>query len=262
MKKLALALVCLVSVAFFASCNPEPVIEHPEPAISVLNEDGYVSSEAIVNLDDTIYFGFKVASNAETGQLLSSLVVKIDDEEWETLDLTGLSQCTYTSGVIYPSDRDSIVGTSTITAVVTDAAGETNTASIYLYLNHHVHSLDVEPFEWRRDNGADGTGLEEFGLKWVYNVDRTVAKIQPLEGATLIIFNSEDWTNTVTPIQKAALFTEVFGVSEFKGVSTSASSDYDYVIGTIYNGEANLIHITHCEVYERGWHFVITGETK
>ena len=40
MKKLALALVCLVSVAFFASCDP--TVEHPEPTIALLTGEGYI----------------------------------------------------------------------------------------------------------------------------------------------------------------------------------------------------------------------------
>ena len=262
MKKLALALVCLFSVAFFASCDKP--IENPKPSISILEEEGFAHFEEIINVGDTVYFGFIVASNAETSQLLSSLVVKIDDEEWDKVDLTGKSEYTYKSGVFFPSEKDTIVGPRVITAVVTDTDGQTNTASINIYFYHHdVQTLEVEPIEWRRDNGADGTGLAEYGLQWTKNVtDKTVAKIEPLEGATLIIFDPEDWTNTNTQLEKAALFTEVIGVSEFKGVSTTASSDYDLVIGTIYNGVANLIHITHCNVYERGWHFVITGEAK
>ena len=101
----------------------------------------------------------------------------------------------------------------------------------------------------------------------VVNVDelvngKTVAKIEPLEGATLVVFAPEDWTSTTTVAQKAALFTEVVGVNAFQGVSTTASNTYDLVIGTIYNENTYLIHITKCEVYERGWHFVITGEVK
>ena len=79
MKKLALALVCLVSVAFFASCTPEG-----DPTIQVLNEEGYVQSGDVVDVNTDFNFGFVMASNAQTGKELTSLILKIDEETPDT----------------------------------------------------------------------------------------------------------------------------------------------------------------------------------
>ena len=268
MKKLALALVCLFSVAFFASCDPEePIIENPEPTIALMTGDDFVYNGQVIELDTEYLFGVRVESNAQTQQALSKLVVTYSSELFaedyvQTIDLTGLTEYDFIDTLYYVISKGEIIGDITYSAVVTDAAGKTNSVSVKVDVNME-DELEATPFEWRRDNGADGTGLAEFGLKWTYNVNgKSHAVIEPLENAILAVFTPEDWENVTTETQKAALFTEAFGVAEYKEISTTASSDYDLVIGTIYNEEAHLIHITHCSVYERGWHFVVTGEAK
>lgn len=261
MKKLALALVCLVSVAFFASCDPQ--VENPEPKISIIAEEGYLVGGEVVEMDVVYPFGFIVSSNPETQKELAKLVIVCGEETICDTVISG-TEFVYRGEIYFTPNDDSreIVGSAEINATVTDAAGQTNTATIKVDINQET-ALETGTFEWRRDNGADGTGLEEYGLKWEKNVNgKTVAKIEPLEGATLVVFAPEDWTSTTTVAQKAALFTEVVGVNAFQEVSTTASNTYDLVIGTIYNENTYLIHITKCEVYERGWHFVITGEVK
>ena len=276
MKKLALALVCLVSVAFFASCDPK--VENPEPSIAVITGTEYITgtidNPQVINLEDETpnKYGFHVESNAETNKALANLKVhyavaygygeETYNVEYDSvIDLTGKTSYDFIEGVF--TDEKTIIFSLAVTATVTDEAGEVNSASIAFKVDY-VDTLEEMPFEWRRDNGGNGTGLEEFGLKWEVNVkDRTVAKIVPLEGAVMTVFDPEDWTNTTTELQKYALFSEIsLGVAEFKEVSTTASADYDLVIGTIYDEEFFLIHITHCDVYERGWHFVITGDWK
>lgn len=258
MKKLALALVCLVSVAFFASCTPEG-----DPTIQVLNEEGYVQSGDVVDVNTDFNFGFVMASNAQTGKELTSLILKIDEETPDTLTLTG-NEYTYKGTLHYEFTRDEFIRYSTITAIVTDAAGKTASTSITLSINNPAQELVVTPFEWRRDAGGDGTGLAEFGLQWTSNTS-TNAIIKPLEGATLYRFeNSDVWDNTKTDVDKEALFSELtLSVAQFSDVSvTAASQTYDIVLGTTYNGENHLIHVTGSTANQRSWHFSITGEAK
>ena len=77
MKKLALALVCLVSVAFFASCN-EPVA-NPEPSIAVMTGENYIFDGQTIDLYKDYNLGFRVASNSQTQKELASfsLVTKV-----------------------------------------------------------------------------------------------------------------------------------------------------------------------------------------
>ena len=90
MKKLALALVCFASLAFFASC-----VKEGQPTIQVLDKEGFVKDGVTVDVDEEINFGFVVASSAVTNSQLANLLVKVDDTEWANIDLTGLTEYTY-----------------------------------------------------------------------------------------------------------------------------------------------------------------------
>ena len=259
MKKLALALVCLVSVAFFASCTTE----EGDPTIKVLTEEGYVQDGATVDVNTDVNFGFVMASNAESGKELTSLIIKIDDNDPDTITLTG-KEYTYRGTVQYQFTKDEIVGESTIKAIVTDAGGKTATTSINLSINNPAQALVPAEFTWNRHGGAAATGLDEFGLTWNSNGKEIYAIITPVEGAVLYKFDPETWNNTITDVDKAALFTEAIGVSQFKEVScTAVDKDYDIVLGTRYNGEYRLIHVTHSHVFTfKGTDVTITGEWK
>ncbi|MBO6026232.1 MAG: hypothetical protein J6P73_03220 [Bacteroidales bacterium] len=256
MKKLALALVCLVSVAFFASCDPK--VENPEPAIQVLVEEGFVKSGDVVNEMDTVYFGFVVASNAETAEKLTSLIITIDGAGFDTVNFTEeTTEYTYKMGTVFPPKvfeptRDSIVGTRTITAVVTDADGKTNTASIELSLNYHEEPLlTVNTFEWIRKGGNPAEGLDQFGLEWKKNVQRGFyASITPMEGALLYkIDDLNRFEAITTSAEKAALFTELAAVKpldkfeeiELNGYHTTVPRDF--LLATIYNDNTYLIRV-------------------
>lgn len=264
MKKLAFALVCLASVAFFASCDPD--VKQPEPTISLIAEDGYAQNEDVVNLDTPILFGFTMASNSQTNKELASLKVTIDDMVYASVDLTGKTEYRYVDTVMYTLTRDEIIGTSVINAVVTDAAGETATATINLSINNPSHPLLSTPFEWYR-LGNTQTGLEEFGLVWEQNAKETHAQIKPLEGVTLYSFPADKWEATLTDTDKIALFTDGgVTMNVYNNVSTSASDTYDDVIGTkMADGTLNLIHVTKCVIgafQPQGYPITISGEAK
>lgn len=253
MKKLALALVCLVSVAFFASCDPEEVVTNP--TIEVVATDGYLQNNDIIDVNVEYPIGFKAASPSNDVEL-SKFYIDINGVRMVDSVISGT---TFTYDDVLSYDERDIIDTLEIVATVVTEKEASTSVSMTVYVNQ---TLVPEAFEWRRDNGADGTGLAEFGLFWEKNITKTYAKIEALEGAKLVIFEPEVWTNTTTEAEKVALFSEALGVASFTSVSTTASDDYDLVIGTYYNDEYRLMHITHCNVYERGWHFVITGEWK
>ena len=242
MKKLALALACLVSVAFFASCD-KPV-DNPEPSIAILNEEGYVQNNDVVDLNTEVKFGFVVSSNSQTQKALQSLVVKIDDVVWANLtdSLTGLTIYTYKDVVEYKLERDSIIGASVITATVTDVDGKMNTATINLKLNQPAKPLVARTFTWNRHGGDAATGLDEFGLKWERNLSKDIyAIIEPVDGAILYKFNPSVWTTTTTDVEKASLFSEATPADpqqwkEFN-VAGATTQEFDVVLGTVYKGE-------------------------
>jgi len=271
MKKLALALVCLVSVAFFASCDPE--ITNPEPTIALITGENYVYDGQTIDVNTDYLYGVRAASNSQTGKELASFkfelkIMNMDDQVEYTQDTTyAISGTEYvyqdTLGFTYTRN---LVGKVEITATAIDVDGKSCHVTINLNVNQPAQPLIARTFEWRRDNGADGAGLDAFGLEWKSNNSKeTYAVIKPVAGAVLYRFeDSQVWENTNTDVEKAALFSELGeGIAQFKEISTTAANkDYDIVIGTIYNGENHLIHITHSTAYERGWHFTITGEAK
>ena len=221
MKKLALALVCLFSVAFFASCDPD--ITNPEPSIQILQEEGYLQDNDVVDLGTDYLFGFVVASNPQTNKDLASLVVNVGDTQWANVDLTGLKEYTHRDTVAWTLTRE-IIGTDVITAVVTDVDGNTATATINVSVNEPAIPLEAADFTWNRHGGAAATGLDEFGLEWNSNAKEIYAVITPAEGAQLYKFDPEVWENTTTSVQKAALFSETPTISQFKEISCTAGN--------------------------------------
>lgn len=281
MKKLALALVCLVSVAFFASCDPTN-IDHPEPTIALITGTDYITGTAdnpqtISYSDPTNWrYGFHVESNAETKKELASLkIVATQTYEGSTssfdtiIDLTGKTSYDFSEYVYEQEDSKEIFYEMVMNATVTDVDGQTNTASIAFKIDQPAVDLEPEAFEWVRNGGGTitGTGLAPFGLKWESNLREIYAVIEPMPNAQLFILQPEDWDNIVTDLDKAAFFSELtYGVNQFKAVScTAPSQDYDLVIGTIYEGECYLMHIEHSTAVNNpplGTKVTITGEWK
>lgn len=279
MKKLALALVCLVSVAFFASCTPdpiEPVVEHPEPTIAIIAGEGYITGTPeepqIISTDDTIdwTFGFHIESNAQTKKELSKLVVlyslkgEYEADTTITVDLAGKTSFDYYD----PLSNRVIVSETTVTATVTDVDGKVNTAAIAFKFDQPAMPLDVNPFTWTREGSYPGEGLEMFGLKWTRNLKETFAVIEPIDDE-VILYKFADpsvWNEVETDLDLAALFsdgTQATVIKDYRGVSAWSSQRYNDLIATYVDGEYFLIHITRGIVEgPRGTNISIEGEYK
>lgn len=268
MKKLALALVCLISVAFFASCTPEG-----QPTISVLPGEEYVHDGETINVNEEFNIGFTMASSIESGKELASLTIVIDDETFETVKLEG-TEYTYekTLALNVEPARDDDMSKLVITATVTDVVGQTASVTMTLNLDE-TQELVAKDFEWYR-LGNTQTGLDQFGLKWDGNHKATHARIVPVDSnVKLFIFEAADWTNINTVDQKAAKFLAAIesGAAtpqKYENICTDDAGDkeYDDVIGTVTaDGEYHLIHITHYhrgDYVNEGYPFTITGEAK
>ena len=268
MKKLALALVCFASLAFFASCDPEG-----EPTIQVLNQEGYVQDGATVNLNEEVNFGFVVASSAMSNKELASLEVRIDDYEdlTETIDLTGKYEFTYTGTITYTPNRE-LVGTSLITAVVTDAAGQIATATINLNLNQPEMPLLGTPITWVR-RGANNQNTDEmagYGLQWTGTYKDPFATIKPIEGASLYVCDGNDFEGIATAADKAAYFTNLLEtarpVDSYRNIDANlAEHDYNDMLAVMNGESCYVILISHAKVETItgvGTQITITGEAK
>ena len=272
MKKLALALVCFASVAFFASCQQE--ITNPEPSISLITDDGFIKNGDVIDVEQAFVYGFQMASNSQTKKELKQLSLSttfIDLEgnestpEEEIISLAGKTEYRFVDTVAYEVTRD-VMGTIKTVATVTDVDGKVNTATLTLSLNEPAEPVETKDFTWFRHGGNDGEGLEEFGLEWEGNGKEVFAIIKPVDGATLYGFSPDTWDEVTTDVEKVAAFTEGLHttMSDFRGVSAWYTKDYDFVIGTLYNGEYHLIHITRGVVDSSaaGTDITITGQSK
>lgn len=245
--------------------NP-PGNHHHNPSISVLPGEEYVHDGDIINVNEEFNIGFTMASNTDTKKELISLVVVINDETFETVQLKD-DEYTYerTLALNIEKARDDGMSELVISATVTDIKGEQASVTITLTIDES-QELVVESFEWERDGGNSGTGLESFGLKWESNQKEVYAVITPVEGAELFEIPSEKWAEVTTTTEKAALFGEngvALPIRDYRGVSVFYSNTYDDVIATLYNGEYYLIHVTMSEVtFDNVLHVTITGEWK
>lgn len=123
MKKSKLFIACFIGIVLMASCKKTPVA----PTISVVNGEGYLTENAQIYANEETQLGFTVA-----GEKLVELEVKVtkdgvlDSHYTESID----EQPSYTStkSICFVNP-----GTLTVTATVTDAAGQTATASFSFY---------------------------------------------------------------------------------------------------------------------------------
>lgn len=263
MKKLALALVYIVSVAFFASCDP--TITNPEPTIAILSDEGCLVGGEVIDMNVVYPYGFIATSNPQTMKELSKLVIVCGST---TLCDTAISGTVFNyKGEFYFSDEDSreIIGSAEIVATVTDVAGNTATATIKVDINKEI-ALVPRDFTWNRHGAALATGLDVFGLEWDSNTKDIFANIKPMNGATLYEFEPSIWETINNEVEKAALFNneQLVGIEKFQKVSCYYEhNDYDFVIGTTYNGQSHLIHITANEIHTfKGTDVTIYGQYK
>ena len=254
MKKLALALACLVSLAFFASCEQE--ISDPKPTISVKIDEGYVQDGDIVQLNTQNKFGFIMSSNPLTGKKLTDLVVYVDDTQWAALDLENETSFVYIDSVFYKLEREEIIGESVIKATVTDEAGEMNTATITLQIQEPVVPLLGKSIEWvRRGANLQGDTEEEmasYGLQWTDSYKEVFATLKPVDGASMYICNGDDFAEINTWAEKTAYFMDLTEngtpVDSYRKITTNNSADYNDMLAIIDGENLSLVLISHAEI--------------
>ena len=284
MKKLALALVCLVSVAFFASC--QKTIEHPEPLITVSAGENYIAGTVdqptIIDAEDenaiNLMYGFHVESNAETKKELKSLKITWDygdeyDIVEETIDLTGNTSYDY-SDYLFDQDRGIVtLYEGTIKAVVTDVDDLTNDATIAFKVQYEEEALDIYELEWVRSGSqVDATTeaqMAALGLKWTGTYKEDFATIEPLnDNVILYVCNGDDFDDIVYWSDVNAYFSHLaettIPAQKYRNISAWASHDYNDLLAVVNGDEFNLIRINHAEVQSQtsGTKITISCELK
>lgn len=236
-----------------------------KPSISVIEEEGFVRNGDTLEFGAEYRFGFFATSNVVTQADLASLSISIGEENWKNIDLYGLTSYSYTDTLMF--SLKGIIGEKTITAVVTDLDGNSNEALINVSINLNSHPLVANAMEWTIQNGYSN-GFDEQGL-YLAGIFNGCAQIMPLEGVSLFVFDSGDWSNIFTDADKILYFMnaihDCIPQSVYNIISVEETSVYDELIGTIApDGSCQLIHITRCSVSSgEGSNFIsIVGETK
>ena len=287
MKKLALALVCMFSVAFFASCTK--TIEHPEPSIAVMTGEyfvtGTVDNPTIIDFDDenaeNYKYGFHVEYNAETKKDLSSLIVTwewIDedggiDSYCDTIDLTGQKSYDY-SDYVFEQDRDTLtIIDMTVKAVVIDVDNQRNTATLAYKVQMEEDALIGRTIEWvRKADQLQGNTEQEMaamGLKWTRSHKEVFATIEPLnDDVVMYLCDGDDFDDIVYWSDKYAYFNDLAETAEpvenYRNITTNNDSSYNDMLAVVYGDNLFLVHITYADIEtgSYGTQITITGEAK
>lgn len=242
MKKLTLALMCLVGVLFMTSCSKDD--DDPKlPTIEFVNAgEGYVYQNTEVYSGDMVGFQIKAIAT-DANDLLTSLYFKViyNNEVLgdTTITLDKLTTYTFTAE---PEPMDLPGGLVTVEATVKTKKNNTATAKVNITVLDAT--LEVNDLSWVRVGGTPGTGLEQFGLEWKSNVKEVKAKIVPVEGAVLKSLEGVEFAAITTEVEKIVAFENATTIEKFHEVSCEATHDYNYVIATEYNENIYLINIT------------------
>lgn len=124
---------------------------------------------------------------------------------------------------------------------------------------------DMYKFEWKRVGGADGTGLEEYGLTWTSNT-ATAAIIKTDSKTKMVKLTADDWTKIETKEQLKEAVDKGTDIAQYDGISATASKTYDEVLAVNVKGEGvyYLIHITKgtVDANASGTTITISGESR
>lgn len=292
MKKLALALVCFASVAFFASCTK--TVEHPEPSIAVKTGElfitGSVDQPTVIDLDDenaiSYKYGFHVESNTETKKELKSLVITTDvtyfeedgqEQEiyYDTIDLTGKTSYDFEEYLFEQERNEILVMEGTIKALVTDVDNQTNIATVAFRckVEDTPEPLIGRTIEWIR-KGANLQGNTEsemaaMGLKWTISYKDVFATIEPLnEDVVMYLCDGDDFDDIEFMSQKYEYFANLAEneepIEKYRNIKTEYGAEYNDMLAVVYGEEYYLILIEDAEIEtgSYGTQITINGAAK
>ena len=267
MKKLALALVCLVSVAFFASCDPK--VENPEPVVSIVEADGYLYDSAVIEVNVDYAFAFKVTANTETLKDIVRVELLINDEPYDTVENIDAQEYTYEG--IFNYQAKEIIDEVVLALRATDADNETTTAKMHLWINQEEY-LVATPIVWTKI-GHNVDDLSAYGLVWKEtNYKSPFTHIFPAEGCTLYVVEEgaeEDYKAIETVVDLATYYSKLsetmHTADEYDKIDCNASGTYHHMLVTKdAQGTFHAIYIEKAEISTPAacTQIVITGEAK
>ena len=271
MKKLVLALVCLVSVAFFASCEKEAGI----PTINFVAGEGYISTDATVEANTPFMFGIQAKSNPTTLEPLTKCFIQIisnDERLYDTLvENINQNQYNFDGQIALPE------GVYSFVATVYNDKDMTNECRMTITSVVSAQPLQVNDIEWVK-TGHNVQDLSAYGLVWkTTNYKDPFTHILPAEGCMLFACSGDGdkFANINTDLDLAAEFIRLqemtdlpsnINTTEYNKVDCNpANKDYnDLLITKDAEGNFHAILIKHATVSNpaAGTQITITGQAK
>lgn len=276
MKKLALALLCLFSVAFFASCNK--TIDHPEPSIAVKTGDNYLMDGATINFENQYKLGIRCESNTQTKKELANFRLQAKIFSVEGLEVASYDSTWLVSGTEYTYEESwsiipprELVARVVITATITDVAGKYNSAVLHLNLDVPTQALVSSPITWVK-TGHNVQDLSAYGLVWKENNYKSpFTHIVPAEGSVLYLVENGDaaFAGLTTDLDLLRYFADltesVDPIDDYKNIDCNASANYhDLLICMDGNDDLHAILISRADIETGsfGTRITITGNAK
>lgn len=253
-----LPVIAIALAGLFTACDGGLIEDNP-PTISVNSPSADTTD---VYIGDSI--DFTVSMSSETGLATLSTVTNEGG-----ISLTGGSQTfegTSAETVTVTATVGSEVADGTVITVTFTVTDEAKQASAQKYIKavrKDTPLSEAKDFEWKRVGGADGTGLETFGLVWTSNtatnaiIKKGSDKFVELDAAT--------WTSLTSLEAMKAAVDAATDMERWEKVSaTQASQTYDYVLATVVSGKYFLIHVTNStvKVSDVGSTITIAGKYK
>lgn len=147
MKKILLALTCLVTTVFFASCTQEQIDDFLEkkPNVAFVEADGYISSNTSVIVGTELMFQIKASPNSGSNSPLAHINFAVTDINGQTVkDVNPTIEDPTGETVFTESFTTEKVSTYVVTVTVTDEAGKANIAELTVtYMNPVVAEIGV-----------------------------------------------------------------------------------------------------------------------
>ena len=262
-----------------------------KPSIAIMTGDNFITGTVdyptVIDANDEnalgLKYGFHAESSAETMKKLASLKLTWDltyydgdepePESYETtIDLTGMTSYDF-EDYLFEQRKIITLVDGTITAVVTDADNQTDTAVIAFTIEMIEAPLIAYTFEWvRKGPNLIGNTEEEMaamGLKWAGNYKEVFATIEPInDDVVLYLCDGDDFYDIDFSSDKYTYFTNLVEtatpIERYRNITIQNSADYNDMLAVIYGDKLNLIHINHAEVEisASGTQVTISGEAK
>lgn len=245
------SLLMLAGAMVFTSCNKD---DDDDPAVvtPVLTFMGgdYISTDVTLIIGEAFKVGVTAAENPTSKKNLESFKVvrTFNNVNTTVFEETSIGEATYTWNDTL--NANAAAGTERWTFTITDKDGQMKELSFTITTESGTTPLGAEEaLVWQRVGGADGTGLDMFGLKWTSNGKAVMAQIEKDMADKFVELTPAEWTSLETVEDLAAAVEAGTDMTMFDQISAElATSTFDYALATKYNGEYFLIHLTDATV--------------